>query len=323
MRRKKIDRGLQHTLELMLLVVVIGLACLYYQVQGYKLVVLNLFYLPVVLCAFFLGTYRAGILALFCVISASVVTVNNLTGFATLFSPLTIGLMVTVWGAVLGMVAILVGTLSDERKSKTAELHEAYVGMVEVMSRYLQSANARLKARSIRVAELSQKIAIAMKLPVKVVDDVRIAALLFDIGNVEVTTRVFRKAVGTLETDPAKLEQHTFRGSDLIHSLSAVLSGASPLLVHQHDVAHDLKSLSNIPLGTRIIWAVRAYDELTSELQAPGRLALDSRQALAELRSDEGCGYDREVIDALEGVLARGDVEESNESLEYAAGALA
>src|SRR5215469_13036464 len=150
MRRKQ-DRGLQHTLEIMLLVVVVGLACLFYQVQGYKLVVLNLFYLPVVLCAFFLGTYRAGILAVFSVTAASIVTVTNMDGFATFFSPLMIGLVVTVWGAVLG----LVGTLSDERKAKTAELHEAYIGVVEVLSRYLQSANARLKARSIRVAELS------------------------------------------------------------------------------------------------------------------------------------------------------------------------
>lgn len=321
MRRKK-DRGLQHTLEIMLLVVVIGLACLYYQVQGHKLVVLNLFYLPVVLCAFFLGTYRAGILALFCATSVSIVTVNNLTGFATVFSPLTIGLMVTVWGAVLGLVAILVGTLSDERKAKTAELHEAYVGVVEVLSRYLQSANARLKARSIRVAELSQQVAITMKLPVKLVDDVRIAALLFDIGNVEVTTRVFRKAVGTLETDSAKQEQHTFRGIDLIYSLGTVLSGASPLLVHQHEVANDPKSLSDIPLGTRIIWVVRAYDELTSELQPPGRLALESRQALDELRRDQACGYDREVIDALERVLAQSELDDSYESLDLATGAL-
>jgi hypothetical protein len=306
MRRKK-DRGLQHTLEIMLLIVVIGLACLYYQVQGYKLVVLNLFYLPVVLCAFFLGTYRAGILALFCVTSASIVTVNNLTGFASFFSPLTIGLMVTVWGAVLGLVAILVGTLSDERKAKTAELHEAYVGVVEVLSRYLQSANARLKARSIRVAELSQKVALAMKLPVKLVDDVRIAALLFDIGNVEVTTRVFRKAVGTLEIDPGKLEQHTFRGIDLIH---------------QHEVANDPKSLSDIPLGTRIIWLVRAYDELTSELQPPGRLALESRDALDELRRDQDCIHDREVIDALDRVLAHGEFDEAYDSLELATGAL-
>lgn len=322
MRRKK-DRGLQHTLEIMLLVVVVGLACLYYQVQGYKLVVLNLFYLPVVLCAFFLGTYRAGILAVFCVTSASIVTVTNLSGFASFFSPLTIGLMVTVWGAVLGLVAILVGTLSDERKAKTAELHEAYVGVVEVLSRYLQSANARLKARSIRVAELSQKVAVAMKLPIKLVDDVRIAALLFDIGNVEVTTRVFRKAVGTLETDPAKLEQHTFRGIDLIHSLGTVLSGASPLLVHQHDVGNDPKSQSDIPLGTRIIWAVRSYDEMTSDPQPAGRRALDSKDALAELRRDEDCGYDREVVDALERVLAQGELDDSYDSLELATGALA
>jgi hypothetical protein len=321
MRRKK-DRGLQHTLEIMLLIVVVGLSCLFYQVQGYKLVVLNLFYLPVVLCAFFLGTYRAGILAVFSVTSASIVTVTNLAGFASFFTPLTIGLMVTIWGAVLGLVAILVGTLSDERKAKTAELHEAYVGVVEILSRYLQSANARLKARSIRVAELSQKVAIAMKLPVKLVDDVRIAALLYDIGNVEVTTRVFRKAVGTLETDPTKLDQHTFRGIDLIHSLGSVLSGASPLLVHQHDVAHDPKSQGDIPLGTRIIWVVRAYDELTSELQPPGRRTLDSARALDELRRDQDCAYDREVIDALERVAAQGETEESYDSLELATGAL-
>lgn len=320
MRRKK-DRGLQHTLETMLLIVVVGLACLFYQVQGYKLVVLNLFYLPVVLCAFFLGTYRAGILAVFCVTVASIVTVTNLPGFASFFSPLMIGLVVTVWGAVLGLVAILVGTLSDERKAKTAELHEAYVGVVEVLSRYLQSANARLKARSIRVAELSQKVAIAMKLPLKLVDDVRIAALLYDIGNVEVTTRVFRKAVGSLETDPNKLEQHTFRGIDLIQSLGSVLSGASPMLVHQPDVAQDPQSLSDIPLGTRIIWAVRAYDDLTAE-QQPGRRTLNPIQAIDELRRDQNGGYDSEVTEALARVVAAGDAEESYDSLELTAAAL-
>jgi HD-GYP domain-containing protein (c-di-GMP phosphodiesterase class II) len=320
MRRKQ-DRGLQHTLEIMLLVVVIGLACLFFQVQGYKLVVLNLFYLPVVLCAFFLGTYRAGILAVFCVTAASIVTVTNLEGFASFFSPLMIGLVVTVWGAVLGLVAILVGTLSDERKAKTAELHEAYIGVVEVLSRYLQSANARLKARSIRVAELSQKVAVAMRLPLKLVDDVRIAALLYDIGNVEVTTRVFRKAVGSLEIDPAKLEQHTFRGIDLIQSLGSVLSGASPLLVHQPDAAHDLPAGSDVPLGTRIIWVVRTYDELTNE-QRPGRPTVDSKEALAELRRDQDCGYDREVIDALERVVSKGEIDEPYESLELESSAL-
>ena len=42
------------------------------------------------------------------------------------------------------MTALLVGSLSDERKAKVRELHEAYVGVVEVLSKYLQSANPRI-----------------------------------------------------------------------------------------------------------------------------------------------------------------------------------
>ena len=39
------------------------------------------------------------------------------------------------------------------------ELHEAYVGVVSVLATYLQSANPNAKARSTRVAELSQAVA--------------------------------------------------------------------------------------------------------------------------------------------------------------------
>jgi hypothetical protein len=105
-----------------------------------------------VLAAFFLGRYRAGILALFSMMAASVVSVADLTGFSSYNSPVVIALSVTVWGAVLGLTAILVGTLSDDRAAKMLELHEAYVGVVEVLARYLQSANPRLKDRSVRVA---------------------------------------------------------------------------------------------------------------------------------------------------------------------------
>jgi hypothetical protein len=295
----------KNTLELMLIVVVIGLAALFHSVPSYKLVTLNLFYLPVVLCGFFLGTYRAGILAVFSVIAVSAVAMADLASFIELPSPLIVGLVVTVWGAVLGLVSMLVGTLSDERLTKLSELHEAYVGVVEVLSRYLQSANPLLKARSIRVAELSQRVAAAMRLPRQQIDDVRIAALLFDIGNVEVTTRVFRKAVGMLESSaPKSHEQHTFRGIDLIQSLGSVLSGATPLMVHQDDVHQSGKASDDAPLGTRIIWAVRAYDDLTEGKSATNRLTPD--EALAELKGDHAAGYDSAVLSALERIAVQG-----------------
>src|SRR5690242_4405789 len=118
------------TLEIALILISIALMCLLYRTQGGKLVVLNLFYLPVVLAGFFLGRYRAGVLTLLCIITASVATTMSLDEFAVSVTPLAIALAITVWGAVLGLTALLVGTLSDEKTRQCRELHDAYLGIV-------------------------------------------------------------------------------------------------------------------------------------------------------------------------------------------------
>ena len=146
-------------LELILIFVALATAALFCRMQGYKMVVLNLFYLPVLLSAFFLGRYRAGILALLCVVAAATVTALDLGNFAAYTSPLVIALALTVWSAVLGLNAIIAGTLSDERSKKIEELHDAYVGVVEVLSQYLNSADPRLNDRASRISDLSEKVA--------------------------------------------------------------------------------------------------------------------------------------------------------------------
>ena len=79
------------------------------------------------------------------------------------------------------------------------ELNEAYIGVIEVLSRYLQSADQELPARSIRVAELSRAVGQEMKLTTRQLDDIRVAALLHDIEHLEITAKVIEKAVGRLE----------------------------------------------------------------------------------------------------------------------------
>ena len=175
-------------LELTLIFTALATVCLFYKMQGYKMVVLYLFYLPVVLSGFFLGRYHAGLLAVFCVMLASVLAVFDWTGFAAYKSPVVIALAISVWASTLGLTALMVGTLSDDRAAKTKELREAYVGVVEVLSRYLQSANPHLKDRSLRVAELSQAVAGRIRLSPRQIDDIRVAALLSDIGKIEITT---------------------------------------------------------------------------------------------------------------------------------------
>lgn len=284
--------------EIMLVVVVLGTSLLFIRMGEYRMVALNLFYVPVILSAFFLGRMSAGVLALFCALCVTVATSVTSSGFAAYDSPVLVGLVLTLWAAVLGLAAILTGTLCDQRSATVSELHKAYVGVVEVLSKYLQGANPRAKAKSVRIAELSQAVAEDFRLSQKEIDAIRVAALLHDLGHVEITTNVISKAVDSLETSDEK--KHTFRGTELVHSLGTVLEGALPLLVNQDDAVHDYLigegklELERLPLGARIIRTVRAYDDLAA-LSAEA----DTEDILQKLRARRADGHDDRVIEAI------------------------
>ncbi len=308
------DRGV---FEVMLIIVTLGMTYLLYQMGGHKMVALNLFFLPIVLSGYYLGRTSAGVLALFCTLSVTIATTLDSTGFAAYSNPVTVGLALTVWAAVLGLTAILVGTLCDERAAKVDELHEAYVGVVEVLSKYLQSGHPKIKAKSVRVAEMCQMVAEEMRLSRKQIDDIRVGALLHDLGNVEITTKLISKAVDTLEADPSRSDKHTFLGMDLVHSLGSVLHGAVPLLMSQDDPARDGLAMEDevecgeIPLGARIIRAVRGYDALT--VGDSGEPKSSFARALHELRKGTPGEFDDEVLNALERMVKKSSMPSTSE----------
>lgn len=300
----------ERTLEIILVLIVLALSCLLLNVPGYKMAVLNLFYLPIVLAALYLGRYRGGNLALFAAISASSVAVLDLSNFAASPSPLVIGLALAIWGAVLGLTAILVGTLSDERSAKIEELHESYVGVVEVLSKYLQTANQSLRDRSKRICDLCRQVAQELKLSEKEIDDICVAALLQDMDSVEITAKVIRKAIDDLGDSDHESPQHTFHGTDLVESLSTVLRGAFPLVVSRNG-STALKSRngqaakpSGAPIGAQVIRAVRAYDALmhesASRFEGP-------QQVFDQLRSDLDANHHPVILHALERVVTTSD----------------
>ena len=296
-------------LEVMLVIVVIGMTYLMVRMGGYKMVALNLFFLPIVLSGYYLGRNHAGVLALFTALVVTIATTLDSSGFSTLISPFTLGLALTVWAAVLGLTAILVGTLCDERAAKVVELHDAYVGVVEVLSKYLQSGNPRVKARAIRTAEIAQLVADEMRLSQQQVDDVRVGALLWDLENVEVTTKLLNRAVDTLEGHPVLSDRHTFLGADLVHSLAEVLRGAVPLLITQVGdgdaigTTSDATQLYEIPVGARIIRWVRAFDRELSNSGAPWEQS--AMQTLSRIRAGTTAEMDLQVLSALERVVRR------------------
>jgi hypothetical protein len=133
-----------------------------------------------------------------------------------------------------------------------------------------------------------------MRLSSKEVDDIRVAAMMIDIENIEVTSRVIRKAVGELESHP--VEQSTFHGTELVKSLGQVLTGAFPLVLAQTTNSTP----GDMPFGARILRTVRAYIRLADD---PLAIADDPRNIIEELECDIDADHHPAVLHALEEVV--------------------
>jgi hypothetical protein len=292
--------------EILLSLVCLALMFMLNIIPGGKMAILNLFFLPVALAGFALGRYRAGALALFCALGTSIVASMNLGDFTLATSVPVAVASLAIWAAVLGLAAILIGSIGDDRKRALGELHEAYVGVVEVLSQYLQGANPRLKERSTRMAELAQQVAVRMRLSAGDIDDIRVASLLYDIGHVEITTKVMRRAIDTLEGDAVSTQPSTFHGLDLMMSLGSVLRGAIPLLLCQNQtgsMAMTADASVKIPLGAEIIRATRAYCHLIeSNVDKSGPT---HAEAIRSLRNSGATEYNSRVLDVLESIEVR------------------
>jgi hypothetical protein len=303
MNSSRLENHQERTLEIMLVLVTAAISCLLYHTEAMKIIVLNLFYLPIVLAGFFLGRYRAGVLALLAVVTATIVICMDFTGFGTMNSPVAIALSVTLWGSVLGLTALLVGTLCDDRDARRVEAHEAQVGVIEVLSRYLQSANPVLESRAKRVASLSEQVAKKMRLSPKEIDDIRVAALLMDMENIEITARVIKKAVGALEDDSQR--QRTFHGTELVQSLGTVLTGAFPLLLNTSEESAAAEGHA-VPFGARIIRTVRAYEAMEADPWQHGDKSPES--FIDELQSGIETEHHPAVLHALRLVVTGREV---------------
>jgi len=272
-----------------------------------KTLLLNFYFLPVVFASYYLGK-RLGVLSAFLSILAIIVCAIV---FRDHFFPADQEFrgifLLSSWGGFLLLTAYAVGGLYEQKERRMEELQKAYVGILEILSKYIEIKDGYTKGHSMRVSEYAKGIAIAMELPRHLVENVRVAGLLHDIGKIEISSEVIQKAAALSPQEKQLIDTHSERGGVILAKVGEVLQEVVPIVIAHHryfERALDSpdESLKSIPLGARIVAVADAFDAITTD--RPYRKGKAPWEAVQEIVDQTGRQFDPEVVEAFRRVIA-------------------
>jgi putative nucleotidyltransferase with HDIG domain len=271
-----------------------------------KMAFLNFYYLPVLVSGYFLGKRYAVYTSLFSISLVVFLGVLYPHSFYNQSTGLQVALNLVIWGGFLFLSAAVVGTLYEQKEKKIQELKKAYVGVIEILTKYLESSDRYTKGHSIRVADYSTEIAKAMELPKLEIENIRVASLLHDIGKIDISSDLITKAASLTNEEKKIVESHVEKGAEILNSVGTVLKEAIPIVLSHHtffiESNQEEKKFSNLPLGARILAVADSFDAMVTD--RPYRAGKPLWQAVEELEKCAGTQFDPTVVEAFKRVLA-------------------
>jgi putative nucleotidyltransferase with HDIG domain len=269
-------------------------------------IVLNFYYLPVLVASYFLGRRTGVLTAVFSVLAVLV--------FVLIFPQRFLSDRVfwysiaklSSWGGFLILASVAVGTLFEENERRLQDLKNAYIGILEILSKYLESTDPYTKGHSVRVSELAMETAIIMDLPRNEIENVRVAGLLHDIGKIEISGEILRKAAELTTEEKELIDTHAVKGAYILSSVGSVLKEVVPIVIAHHKYFVDTmeandKDKIKIPLAARIIAVADSFDAMTTD--RPYRKGMPPWEALEEIVASSGKQFDPEVVAAFKHVI--------------------
>ncbi len=262
----------------------------------HKFAFLLFYFIPVLMAGFYSNARNAVLTAVLAAGLVIYVTLLDPFGTKGLASKEALSFWnLLIWSSFLILTGAIVGKLQDMNRLRMQELRHAYVGIIQILTKFLESADAYTKSHSERVASISAVIARRLGLRPNDVDNVWTGALLHDIGKVEVI-ELIQKAAKLDPEERSKVDSHAQLGAELLRQTGAVLRDAVPMVMEHHTPFHD--GGDSIPIGARIIAVADAYDAIVSD--RPYRAGRSHWQAVKVLQEGAGYQFDPRVVEALE-----------------------
>ena len=130
---------------------------------------------------------------------------------------------VTVWGGTLIVTAYLMGTLYEHKDRQLKELRETYHGILLILRHFI-SKDKYTENHSYGVSVYATKLAASLELDSERIEDVRAAALLHDIGKLDISRSILYKAARLTLEEFEEMQKHVNKGISMLEPVGGSLT---------------------------------------------------------------------------------------------------
>ncbi|MBU1109570.1 MAG: HD domain-containing protein [Candidatus Riflebacteria bacterium] len=196
------------------------------------------------------------------------------------------------------------------------EAQELFRNTVEALSAAIDAKDPYTHGHSRRVTNYSVAIAKEMGLPQDQVENIRISALLHDIGKLGVSEAILRKPSRLTSEEFEQIKQHPVIGADIMNHVKK-LSRFLPGMIDHHEKFSGGgyptgRSQEEISLAGRIIAVADTFDAMTSDRpyheNCKGK---PDDVALTELKRCSGTQFEPAIVDCFLRAYEKGAVKNS------------
>jgi hypothetical protein len=286
----------------LVLAIVIGILAIAFLVY-YKFSFLNFFFLPVILSGYYLGKRHAVLSASFSVLLVILylvfVNVNMGRRIGTSWDEI---ITLVTWAGFLILTGGIIGSLSEEREARIKKLRQAYMGVLDILLRYLELGDEN-ETHTMRVALLAGKIAKGLGLSVRESENIKSAAMLLEAAGLRNNLALFDEVGAFMREDfaPFKAELGV-KDRIMLETVASLLAEVRPILDgyvrhYVRDAGIPDKNLSEIPIGSSIVALADHYDKITSGVARAA--AKESIKTLMDIEMLRGRAFPASAVQAL------------------------
>jgi HD-GYP domain-containing protein (c-di-GMP phosphodiesterase class II) len=181
------------------------------------------------------------------------------------------------------------------------ENHDLFLGTVKALAAAIDGKDPYTRGHSERVSRFSVVTAQGLSLPENEIEQIRISALLHDVGKIGIDDSVLKKPAALTDAEFEIMKTHPQKGYKIMSQIPAMRDFLPGMYMHHEMIngggyPQGLRG-DEIPMQARIVSVADTFDAMTTE--RPYQRAMDLEAALTRLKSFVGTRYDARVVAAF------------------------